>query len=286
VAYSLVSYIGIFQIHSLDHRHSPHPHPTTAAVGVGASAPRRVSEGRREVGEGGTRANARMRECGPGGRRTGEKVGTRGGGKGGDREPEGPMKGEKEGMRNRGGDGKNQVVLYRGIWETKIQANGSKKVCINLVVSFSNFHTLWTDFGPHRAPIQIQKQTLKKVLISIFIITFLVIIVMFIVFLTSMALGTQKKQPSGNRAKKCMHGKRKSRYLPLFFLKLLLLSLFVIMIVIILCRCMTCKGLSQEDYLQMHGYVTWNQVCVCVCAIRCVCVITSIHSFISASGDQ
>jgi hypothetical protein len=46
--------------------------------------------------------------------------------------------------------------------------------------------------------------------------------------------------------------------------KLLLLSLFVIMIVIVLCRCMTCKGLSQEDYLQMHGYVTWNQVCVYV----------------------
>ncbi len=42
-----------------------------------------------------------------------------------------------------------------------------------------------------------------------------------------MALGTQKKQPSGNRAKKCMHGKRKSRYLPFFF--------FEIVIIVIIC---------------------------------------------------
>ena len=39
----------------------------------------------------------------------------------------------------------------------------------------------------------------------------------------------------------------------------------MILIMIVLCRCTICKSLTQEEYLQLHGYVTWNQVCVCFC---------------------
>jgi hypothetical protein len=106
------------------------------------------------------------------------------------------------------------------------------------------------------------------------------IIVLFSIVMKIMImimLGSQKKQPVGNRAKKCMHGKRKSRYhcyyyyyyyyyyliitiIITVFIIVIMTIMIVILIMIVLCRCMTCKSLSQEEYLRIHGYVTWNQV--------------------------
>ncbi len=51
---------------------------------------------------------------------------------------------------------------------------------------------------------------------------------------------------------------------------------------IVLCRCMTCKSLSQEEYLQLHGYVTWTHVCVCFC----LSTFFLLDYFISVSDDK
>ena len=84
--------------------------------------------------------------------------------------------------------------------------------------------------------------------------------------------GVATKQPAGNRAKLCMHGKRKSRYHHHHHIHrrhhhrgITITIVIMILITVVLCRCTICKSLTQEEYLQLHGYVTWNQVCVCFC---------------------
>ena len=47
-------------------------------------------------------------------------------------------------------------------------------------------------------------------------------------------------------------------------INIIIIITIVIVIVIVLCRCKTCKSLTQEEYLRIHGYVTWNQVFFCV----------------------
>jgi hypothetical protein len=119
------------------------------------------------------------------------------------------------------------------------------------------------------------------IIIIIIIILIMFITVSFIIVINIMVmliLGVHKKQPAGNRARKCMHQKRKARYYHhrchrrhhhhhhyhYHHHHIIIMTMMMILILILLCRCPICKSLTQEAYLQLHSYATWNQVCVYV----------------------